>query len=398
MHFKKYQIYYAVVLLQGMVFYAPVAALYRLRRGLSVFDITLIESVSLLVMIALEVPMGLLAERIGYKKTIVLCNFLFFISKLVFWAADGFALFLLERLLLSAVIAGFSGCDSAYLYLGAGKENSAGAFSLFQALPAVGLVAAVLTFSFGLGGDFGLSAALTAATYGAAFILSLFLPEVGAPAPEHASFARLVKSMRGRAAADLRFLLFLTASALLVQTEQTVTVFLSQLQYLRCGVGTEAMGLLCLPVKAAVFSAAASHRLSARLGEARFASALFLAGGLSCAALLFARNVAVSVLCLAALSAASALFVPLGMAVQNREVPDGSGRAAVLSVYSMGIDGISAFASAALGKAADAGLNASLALGTGFCGAGLVLYLLWRAGAGGGRHGRFCRPDAPAEG
>ena len=107
---------------------------------------------------------------------------------------------------------------------------------------------------------------------------------------------------------------------------------------------------------------------------------------------------AVSVLCLAALSAASALFGPLGVAVQSREVPEGSGRATVLSVYSMGIDGISAFASAALGKAADAGLNASLALGAGFCGAGLLLYLLWRAGAGGGRRGRFCRPDAPAEG
>ena len=390
MRFQKYQIYYAVVLLQGMVFYAPIAALYRLERGLSVFDVTLIESISLLAMIALEIPMGLLSERIGYKKTIVLCNFLFFLSKLVFWAADGFALFLLERLLLSAVMAGFSGCDSAYLYLGAGKENSAGAFSLFQALPAVGLVAAVLTFSFGIGGDFERSAALTAATYGAAFVLSLFLPEVGAPAPEHASLSRLLKSLREQASGDLGFLLFLAASALLIQTEQTVTVFLSQLQYLRCGAGTEAMGLLPLPVKAAAFSAAASHRLSARLGEARFASALFLAGGLSCAALLFTRSAAGSVLCLAALSAAASLFFPLGMSVQNREVPEGSGRAAVLSVYSMGIDGISACASSALGKASDAGLDAALALGAAFCGAGLVLFLLWR-GRGAGR--ALCNSD-----
>ena len=392
MHFHKYQIYYAVVLLQGMVFYAPVAALYRLSRGLSIFDVTLIEGISLLAMIALEIPMGLLAERIGYKKTIVLCNFLFFLSKLVFWAADGFALFLLERLLISAVMAGFSGCDSAYLFLGAGREGSARAFSLFQAMPAFGLVAAVLVFSCGIGGDFGLLAVLTAAVYGAAFVLSLFLPEVGAPVPEHASFARLLKGMREQAAGNLRFLLFLTASALLIQTEQTVTVFLSQLQYLRCGAGTESMGLLTLPVKAAAFSAAASHRLSARFGETRFASVLFLAGGLSCAALLLTRNAAVSVLCLSVLSASAALFFPLGMSAQNREVPEGSGRAAVLSVYSMGIDGISAFASSALGKASDAGLDAALVLGAAFCGVGLALFLFWRARGGTGR--ALCNSDS----
>lgn len=42
---------YAIALLQGLIFYGPIATLYRQIQGLSVFDITLIESISLITMI-----------------------------------------------------------------------------------------------------------------------------------------------------------------------------------------------------------------------------------------------------------------------------------------------------------------------------------------------------------
>ena len=38
---------WGIALLQGMVFYAPVATLYRQAAGLGIFHITLIESISL---------------------------------------------------------------------------------------------------------------------------------------------------------------------------------------------------------------------------------------------------------------------------------------------------------------------------------------------------------------
>lgn len=38
---------YAIALLQGMVFYGPVATLYREAQGVSIAQITLIESISL---------------------------------------------------------------------------------------------------------------------------------------------------------------------------------------------------------------------------------------------------------------------------------------------------------------------------------------------------------------
>ena len=74
----------AVTFLQGMVFYAAVATLYRQAAGLSVFQITFLEGVSTALALALEIPWGRLADRLGYKTTMVVCNVLFFLSKIIF--------------------------------------------------------------------------------------------------------------------------------------------------------------------------------------------------------------------------------------------------------------------------------------------------------------------------
>lgn len=133
---------YAISLLQGMVFYASVATLYRRAAGVSVFEISVIEAVSLALCVALEVPWGYLADRLGYRRTMVLCSVLYFISKLVFWQADSFGDFLAERVLLAVVQSGISGVDSAVLYLSCRGQDSLRVFSVYNALSMAGLVAA----------------------------------------------------------------------------------------------------------------------------------------------------------------------------------------------------------------------------------------------------------------
>ena len=113
-----------ISLLQGMVFYGSIATLYRENAGIGIFEITIIESVSLVMSLAMELPWGLLADRIGYKTTMVVCSVLFFISKLIFWKADSFGAFLAERLLLAVVVSGLSGVDASVLYLSAGEDRS----------------------------------------------------------------------------------------------------------------------------------------------------------------------------------------------------------------------------------------------------------------------------------
>ena len=114
---KNLIIMYAIAFLQGMVFYGPIATLYRQAQGVTVFEITAIESVSLALAVLLEVPWGLLADRLGYRRTMVFCCGLYFASKIVFWQAAGFGGFLLERIMLSVVQAGMSGVDSSIVYL-----------------------------------------------------------------------------------------------------------------------------------------------------------------------------------------------------------------------------------------------------------------------------------------
>ena len=173
----------AIALLQGMVFYAPVATLYRRAAGVSVFEISLIEAVSLALCVALEVPWGYLADRLGYRRTMVLCCGLYFISKLVFWQADSFGDFLTERILLAVVQAGLSGVDSAILYLSCKGRDSLRVFSVYNALTMAGLVAAGGVFALLPAGSYRLAALLTAGSYALALLFALGLREVRSPEP-----------------------------------------------------------------------------------------------------------------------------------------------------------------------------------------------------------------------
>ena len=367
----------ATAFLQGMVFYGPIATLYRQARGVSVFQITLIESISLACLIALEIPWGYVADRIGYRRTLAACNVLYFLSKIVFWRAEGFGGFLLERLMLSVVLSGFSGCDSAYLFSLAGEGESQKAFGAYEASATAGLVAASLLFSTAVGGDFDAAGFLTVLSYGAAMVLTFFLPEVPPPARRRAG----VGARAGEAAREVwdnrRFLLFLAAAALLTESNQTITVFLSQLQYVRAGIPARAMGYLFIPLTLMGLFAARSHRLTARLGEGRALSGLFLLGALSCGLLAVTGSPVLSVAGILALRLSASVFAPIGMEVQNRQVRS-CGRATMLSVYSSVMNLVAVGTGLIFGRLAEEGVGRAMAAGAGFCLTGLLLYTLWR--------------------
>lgn len=370
------RLYYAVAFLQGMVFYAPVATLYRQARGVGIFDIALIESISFLAMIALEIPWGFVADRIGYRKTIVICNVLFFLSKIVFWKASGFGMFLLERLILSVVMAGLSGCDTAYLYISSGAEDAKRVFGLYEAVAAAGIAFASVVFSVFIKDDFGLAGLLTVASYGVAMVLSFCLPEVRRPDERTVRFSERIREYAAAIAGNGRFFLFLAASAMLAQTSQTVTVFLNQLQYLRAGIPVGWMGFLYLLVTAASFSSAFAERLSRRLGEDRAAKALFLSAGAACLALAVFSSPIVSVAGIVLLRASASFFSPIGMDIQNRQVSVAD-RATMLSVYAMAMDAAAAGVNAVFGKIADIGVPWAMGAGAVFCLMGFVLCAVW---------------------
>lgn len=113
------------------------------------------------------------------------------------------------------------------------------------------LLAASAIFSLFLHGDASLSALLTVFSYGFSLVLTIFSTEVENPVENSGNFRKqafdLLRALKNRK----RFLLFLAAAALLSECNQTITVFLNQLQYLRGGIRPDKIGLLYIPVPVA---------------------------------------------------------------------------------------------------------------------------------------------------
>lgn len=363
---------YAIAFLQGMVFYGPVATLYRQAAGVTVFEITLIESLSLALCILCELPWGLLAERIGYKNTLIVCNLLYFVSKIVFWRAQGFGGFLAERLLLSVVMAGLSGCDVSVLYLSCPAGESQRVFGRYDALGTAGLLAAALVYARFVGQNYRLAGLLTVVSYGLAALLSLGLAEVRAPAQKRplAALQSLVRGFLG----NRRLAALVLGAALMAQSHQTITVFLNQLQYRRAGLSDAAIGYLYILVTVAGLLGAASHRFTRLLGQRRAAAALFTAAMAACLALAFCGRPLASAAGILTLRLAYSLFWPLQNTWQNQLLHT-QDRAAALSLNAVLMDGVGVAANLAFGRLAGWRLPAAMLLGAALCAAGLVLVL-----------------------
>lgn len=362
----------AIALLQGMVFYAPVATLYRRAAGVSVFEISLIEAVSLALCVVLEVPWGYLADRLGYRRTMVLCCGLYFISKLVFWQADSFGDFLTERILLAVVQAGLSGVDSAILYLSCKGRDSLRVFSVYNALTMAGLVTAGGVFALLPAGSYRLAALLTAGSYALALLFALGLREVRSPepAPARGSFAAAA-----RQALDRGVLPLLAGAALLAEVCQVATVFLNQLKYEACGMGQQAMSAAYVGASllglAGAFSPALARRLGRR-GAAVFCALTCLG---ACGVLAASSSAPAAVASVLALRTSSSLLAPLTDEERNRRLHT-EDRASALSVQAMVMECFAIAVNLALGALGQRSLTAAFLLGALLSAAGLGLLLL----------------------
>lgn len=372
---KNIYLMYAIALLQGMVFYGAIATLYRQAHGVRVFQITLIESISLLLCIAFEIPWGILADQIGYKTTLVLCNGLYFLSKLVFWHANGFWQFLLERVLLSVAIAGISGVDTSLLYLSCRPGDSQRVFGIYDSMGLIGLVIASVGYSVWIREQYALAAALTAVTYGIAALLTLFLSELREKASRPVQLAEYAQLLR-QLLRDPNRLLLLAAVACLTQTHQTVTVFLNQLQYTRCGLPSARFGYLYIAVALCGTCSVFSAVWSQKWGDRRGGTLLLSTAALACGALALTHSATLSVVSLILLRATNSLFQPFQLEWQNQMVRSAN-RATELSLCAMLVDGASAGISVLLGAIADFRLWAAFLCGGVLCLAGLGLFRLW---------------------
>lgn len=361
MHKRNIALLYGISLLQGMVFYGPISTLYRQVQGVGIFQILLIESISYALCIVLEVPWGVVADRIGYKRTMRICCWLYFLSKIVFWQSTDFAGFLAERVLLSVVITGLSGVDTSILYLCAGPQESQHVFGVYNSLGEAGLLGAAAVFTLFVGDDYRLAALLTVFSYGAAALLSLGLTEVRPAPAERAAREPFRATLRASLAAP-GLAALLVASGLLTEVHQTVTVFLNQLQYERCGMTSTAIGAVYIVTSLLGLCGAFSARFTGAAGPRRAVRLLCLAPALGCLVLMATDRAALSVGCVWLLRVSDSLFQPYRLRLQNAMVRTGN-RATALSIHAMVVDTVSIVTNLAFGALAEWDLRAALAFG-----------------------------------
>ncbi len=373
---KNIYIMYAIALLQGMVFYSPIATLYRQAQGVTVFQISVIESISLALSILLEIPWGIVADRIGFRKTMIFCSWLYFVSKIVFWKADGFGGFLAERVMLSVVLAGFSGVDSSILYLSCNGADSQKVFGIYNSAGMAGLLTAAAVFSVFVKDNYALAGFLTVVSYGLAALLSLGLAEVN-PAKSEQHQPEPFKATFQNTLRNRTLLLFLIAGALLSEAHQTITVFLNQLQYERCGLNSSAMGFIYIIAAILGMLGVYSSAVTRRAGVHR--SYLLFCGlaVMSCLTLGLTKNAVPSIINILTLRISNTLFEPFQSELQNRQITT-KNRATALSIHAMFTDCIAIGTNLVFGILSDWGLSAAFLFGAGICTLSMVLFSHWQ--------------------
>lgn len=376
-------IMYIISLLQGMVFYAPIATLYRTTQGLSVFQITLTESLFFILCLLMEIPWGIIADRIGYKKTMIFCCGLYFVSKIVFWQASGFSWFLIERIMLGIVFAGLSGVDTSILYLSCEGGESQKIFGIYNSLGTVGLLVSAIIYSVYIKDNFKLAGFLTVISYGISMIISFYLVEVKKPQNKcckrnelRKKFVDYVKESYGeirKIKNNKRLLYLLIAVAFISETCQVVTVFLNQLKYESCGLSASFIGYVYIITTVVSLCGVFSAFVTKKAGGKKTGKVIFFVAALSCLMLAFTQKAMLSIVSILLLQILNSIFQPLQLELQNRQITTDK-HATALSINAMLIDCIAIGINLAFGYLAQISLTTAFLFGAGICFIGLLFF------------------------
>ena len=347
---------YLISLFEGMVFYASISTLYRTARGLTLAQYALIDSISLVITLVLEVPWGVVADKIGYRKTLLLANGFYALSKLVFLFAWGFWGFLRERVFFSLAMSGLSGVDMSVLYLSCEEGESQKVFSRYSAFGNRGMLISAGIFAL-CALTHQQAALFTLIAYTISFILTFFVTEVkqeNREDKEKAPFGTLMKST----ITDFKLLVFLCSSALVSVATWVIVVFLNQNQYLANGRTERFIGFTFIVSGLINFIGVYSHDITRKTGD-KWAGIIMLGClGVTATLLSFSKNLYLSFFLIASTDALYNLYVPLQHRLENEYIKV-TDRATVLSIYMMCIDLFSVLPNTLMGLSGEKSLPAT---------------------------------------
>ncbi|MGN1343061.1 MAG: MFS transporter [Traorella sp.] len=358
--------------LQGMVFYASISTLYRQACGISLFQMGIIESVLAIFVLVFEIPWGIICNYIGYKKTLIICNLIYFISKIIFYYATSFEMFLLERVLLAIVLAGLSGCDTAILYESIKKEDSTRIFGFYHACGTLGVLISSLLFSIFIQDQLKRSALWTIFPYGIAFLLTLGIQDI--PMKKESTRFSL-KDLSSYQKSIQKVFLFLISVALFTETTHTLGSFYNQLQYEKAMIPIHLFGILYMLMNIISLVNISIGKITHIIKEEKLIKLLYITSAIVCFILMATSNPFLSVLGIALLQISEALIYPMMDTILNRNVI--CHRSITLSLFSMITNITIVGCDLTFGKFGDIDVSYAFFIGGIFMICGFLIYSIW---------------------
>ncbi|MBP6632399.1 MAG: MFS transporter [Kofleriaceae bacterium] len=341
------RLFYLFRLLATSYLYVPIFMLFQEARGLSFFERLALGGLYSAVVVLVEVPTGVMADRIGRRRSMMLGAMAMVGSCLLAYRADGFVDFAVAEGLAALSMALCSGADSAYLFDLLAENNAAHEYGRRESVASAWhLIGSALAFAGGgllAQVELGLPYLVTAGVAASAVVVAAMLRDdrpavrpggrAGAGAVMMQYFGQ-VRSAVGQVGRSPR-MMWLVGYSAVVFVLLRATVYLYQ-PYLRGrGFGLVEIGLLFAGVYlVASVVAYRTHVWRRRLGDDSML--WLLLGGLAVSFLLLGWVRGPWVIALLGVQAvATGLYSPLTKPLLNQEITDSSRRAAVLSVESM---------------------------------------------------------------
>jgi MFS family permease len=343
------RLFYLFRLLATSYLYVPIFMLFQEARGLSFFQRLALGGIYSAVVILVEVPTGVFADRLGRRRSMIAGALSMVISCAIAFQADSFGAFALAEIFAALSMALCSGADSAYLYDLLAHHNRGHEYSRRESsASSMHLLGSAIAFA---GGglcaeiDLSLPYVITAAVATLAAVVAFRLGDdlqrqraMTATLPAGAqlqSWWRDASAALGQVRASRR-LAWLVGYSAVVFTLLRATIYVYQPYLDQRGFGTAEIGLLF----AAMYIVASGIAYRTHALRRRWGDELLLWGLLGVLAISFVLLGRVSAGpwlagLLAVQALASGIFSPLTKPLLHAEITDSRRRAAVLSVESM---------------------------------------------------------------
>jgi len=339
---RNLKLFYAFRLLATSYLFVPIFMLFQADRGLSFFERLALGGIYSAVIILVEVPTGVFADRLGRRRSMMWGAVAMVASCLLATRANGFIEFAIAESLAALSMALVSGADSAYLYDLLAAHDRAHEYPRRESVASAWhLLGSALAFA---GGGalalvhIGLPYLVTAGVAAVAAVLACLLEEdlePREPAAErgagwwHQTFAALEEVARNGKLA------WLVGYSAVVFALVRATIYVYQPYLAERGLGTLEIGLLFAGVNLiAAMVSLRTWQLRTAFGDDKLLWGLLAVLGVSFIGLASAGAGPWMLALLFVQAVASGIYSPLTKPLLNREIRS-ENRAAVLSVESM---------------------------------------------------------------